>query len=386
VKILQIVPFFAPLHGGAAQVPYHLSRALAKRGHEVTLWTSDYKISSDWIKSAQESGVEVCYFKTWLNLAKLLITPGLIVGTRERVKGFDIIHMHGYRTFQDIVVQRYASKYDVPYVLQAHGTLLRIMTKQRLKLAYDVVFGYRLLDKAARLIALNEMEADEYKSMKVSDRKIVILPNGIDDSEFKTLPERGKFRGKHGLDNSQKLILYLGRINAIKGLELLTRAFTELSMSLSDLKLVIVGPDDGYLSSLKALITELRIGDKVLLTGPLWGEDKLQAYIDSDVYVLPSLYDWFPLTVLEALACGLPVIVSDRCGIASAINGKTGLSFRYDDKEQLKRALAQMLSDEKMRHEFGDRGKALVRDQFTWERVAAEFEAIYEKVRIKSKN
>jgi len=377
VKILQIVPFFAPVHAGAAQVPYHLSRALAKRGHEVTLCTSDHKISSDWIKSAQESGVEVCYFKTWLNLANLLITPGLMADSRERVKGFDIIHMHGYRTFQNVVVQRYASKYDVPYVLQAHGTLLRIMTKQRFKLAYDVVWGYKLLGNATKVIALNEMEADEYRSMKVSDRKIVILPNGIDASEFKNLPERGKFRSSYGLDSSQKIVIYLGRINAIKGLDLLTRAFAELSGSQSDLKLVIVGPDEGYLSSLKALIMKLKITDKVLLTGPLWGEDKLQAYIDSDVYVLPSLYDWFPLTVLEAMACGLPVIISDRCGIASAINGKTGVSFSYDDKEQLKRALAQMLSDEKMRREFGDRGKALVREQFTWERVATKFETLY---------
>ena len=377
MKILQIVPFFAPVHAGAAQVPYHLSRALAKRGHEVTLCTSDHKISSDWIKSAQESGVEVCYFKTWLNLANLLITPGLMADSRERVKGFDIIHMHGYRTFQNVVVQRYASKYDVPYVLQAHGTLLRIMTKQRFKLAYDVVWGYKLLGNATKVIALNEMEADEYRSMKVSDRKIVILPNGIDASEFKNLPERGKFRSSYGLDSSQKIVIYLGRINAIKGLDLLTRAFAELSGSQSDLKLVIVGPDEGYLSSLKALIMKLKITDKVLLTGPLWGEDKLQAYIDSDVYVLPSLYDWFPLTVLEAMACGLPVIISDRCGIASAINGKTGVSFSYDDKEQLKRALAQMLSDEKMRREFGDRGKALVREQFTWERVATKFETLY---------
>jgi glycosyltransferase involved in cell wall biosynthesis len=381
MRILQLTQFFAPVHGGSSQVPYHLSRALARRGHEVTLCTSDYKISDDWIKSAQESGVEVYYYKTWLNLANLLITPGLVADAKKRVKGFDIIHMHSNRTFQNIVVQHYASKYDVPYVLQAHGTLPRMVAKQWLKLAYDAVWGYKLLEKASKVVALTSIEAEQYKARGLSARKIEIVPNGIDISEFNDLPEKGKFRSKHGLASSQKIILYLGRIHVIKGLDLLAQAFAEPSGPMNDIKLVIAGPDDGYLPALRALVKALGIEDKVLFTGPLWGIDKLEAYVDSEAYVLPSAYDSFPITVLEALACGVPVIMSDRCAIASAVDGKAGILFSYGDKEQLKRSLVLMLNDDKMRQRLGDTGKILVREQFSWEKIAAQLETIYEGVK-----
>jgi len=377
VKILQVTQFFSPVHGGSAEVPYHLSKELAKIGHEVAVYTSDFKLSQDYIDSIPE--VKVHYFRTWSSWANFYVTPGMMKEAKRRIRHFNIIHMHNYRSFQNMVVAYYAKKYNVPYVLQAHGSLRTFLQKRWLKGTFDAIWGYKILKDASKVIAVTSIEAEQYKSMGVSEDKIEVVPNGIDLSEFDNLPERGEFRKKYSLNDSQKIILYLGRIHKIKGLDLLVKAFTELSKHLNEAKLVIVGPDDGYLSSLKKLIAELGISDRVLFTGPLYGQEKLRAYVNADVYVLPSSYEIYGITVLEAMACGIPVIVTDRCGIADVVVGQAGLVVPHD-KEQLQHALLHMLGDDKMRPQFGESGKLLVREQFSLEKMTERVEGIYQAI------
>jgi len=168
-------------------VAYQVPRELVKRGHEVVVYTSDAKDFGSRLRIDSDNdvdGIRVRYFK---NLAlmlvkkfKLFITPQLISRAKEGVKKFDVIHLHEYRTFQNIVIAHYAKKYGVPYVLQAHGSLPRTMAWQRLKWIYDVLFGYRLLRDASKVIALSRVEADQYGGMDVPEEKIAIIPNGID--------------------------------------------------------------------------------------------------------------------------------------------------------------------------------------------------------------
>jgi len=374
MKILQVTAFFSPVHGGSAEVPYHLSKELAKREHQVTIYTSDFKLSQAFINSIPE--VKIYPFKTWLNWANFQVTPRMVKRVKGEIKHFDIIHMHNYRTFQNIIVYHYARKYGIPYVVQAHGSLTTFFQKGWLKRTFDAIWGYRILKAASRVIAVTKVEAEQYRSVGVSEDKIEIIPNGIDLFEFENLPPRGEFRRKYALNDNQKIILYLGRIHKIKGLDLLVKAFAKLSQPLNDIKLVIVGPDDGYLPSLRKLVANLEISDKVLFTGPLYGQEKLNAYVDADVYVLPSSYEIFGITVLEALACGTPVIVTDRCGIADVINGQAGLIVPYDE-EQLQQTLQYMLIDDKVRLQFSEKGKLLVREKFNWEKIAEQIERLY---------
>ncbi|MBA7507576.1 N-acetyl-alpha-D-glucosaminyl L-malate synthase [subsurface metagenome] len=377
MKILHVTQFFSPVHGGSVEVPYHLSKELTKRGHEVAVYTSDFKLSQDYIDSIP--GVRVHCFKTWSSWANLYVTPGIVKVAKGEVRHFDVIHMHNYRTFQNVVVAHYAKEYGIPYVLQAHGSATTFFQKGWLKRTFDAIWGYRILEDASKVIAVTSTEVEQYKSLGISEDKIEIVPNGIDLSEFDNLPERGEFRKKYGLNDSQKLILYLGRIHKTKGLDLLAKAFAGLSKKLDDTKLVIVGPDDGYLPSLKKLIAELEISDKVLFTGPLYESEKLRAYVDADIYVLPSSYEIFGITVLEAMACGIPVIVTDCCGIAEVIDGRAGLVVPYD-KERLSDAVLCMLSDDKMRQQFGEKGKLLVREKFNWQKIAEQVEGIYQAI------
>jgi glycosyltransferase involved in cell wall biosynthesis len=386
VKVLQIVSVFPPAYayGGPVKVAYEISKELVKKGHGVTVYTTDaydahsrfkYDNNPMWM-----NGIEVYHFKNVSNkLAhreNLATAPRMALALNRNIKDFDIVHLHEYRSFQAILVHYYAKKHEIHYVLQAHGALPGIIEKQRLKKLYDRVWGYMILRDASEVIALTKTEAKQYKKMDVDEDKIEIVPNGINLSEYENLPEKGEFRRKYSISDDEKIILYLGRIHKIKGIDLLVKAFADLIEGLDDVRLVLVGHDDGFLSTLKRQIEDLKIGDRILFTGSLYGRDKLEAYVDADVYVLPSVYEIFGITLLEACACGTSVIVTDRCGIADFVDGKVGYVVEYD-KNQLRDAIFKILSDEGLRRRFGEEGKRLVEERFNWNRIAEKVENVY---------
>jgi glycosyltransferase involved in cell wall biosynthesis len=392
LKILQVIPyFFVDWAGGKEGKPvetaYGLSNALIRRGHKVFVYTTDaFNKTAEMFKgrSLDLNGINVCEFKSLGNrkgVFNLCISPGMIFKLKKEIQAFDIIHLHEYPTFQNGVVHHYAKKYHIPYVLQSHGSLPRTDGargfKWLLRSLYNASFGNQLLRDASRVIASSKIEAEQYKCMGVSEDKIVIVPNGIDLSEFENLPPKGEFRKKWDIDNNQKIILFLARINIIKRPDLLVNIYAELLKEMDNIQLVITGPDDGYLSVLKQLINELGIEEKVLFTGPLYGKRKLEAYVDADIYVLPSSYEAFGITALEACACGTPVIVTDRCGIADLIDNQAGLVVS-NDMDALRDAILHMLSDEKLRQEFSKKGKLLAHEKLRWEKVAEQAEYIYQ--------
>jgi glycosyltransferase involved in cell wall biosynthesis len=193
------------------------------------------------------------------------------------------------------------------------------MESSILKKMYNVVWGFKILKNATKLLALSKSEENEYLEMGVPLQKIIIVPNGIDLSKFKNLPQRGNFKRKFLIKNAEKVILFLARIHEQKGIDLLLVAFSKLIKSYPNVKLVFVGPDDGYLIKAQKLIQELSINEKTKFVGPLYNTDKIEAFIDADVYVLPSKYEGFPNTVLEALLCGTPIIVTTGCGISDIL-------------------------------------------------------------------
>lgn len=390
MKILQIIPYFVPAwnYGGPLRQCYELSKELVRRGHEVTVFTTDtVDASKRTIISEEEiDGIKVKRFKNVNNSIayhhNISLSPGMLPALGRQLKDFDLVHIHEYRTIQNVFVLHYAVKYDTPYVLQAHGSATKLATffqKKTLKKIFDNLWGYRILKGASRLIALTKAETLEYISMGITKDKIELVPNAIDIAEFECLPKAGEFRKKYGLNNSLKVILYLGRIHRIKGLDLLMKSVAKLPKDACDVKIVIAGPDDGYLSMLEKIIRELKIEEKVLITGPLYDKEKLEAYVDADVYILPSYYESFSITVLEALACGTPVIITEGCGIAERVKGEAGLVVNQDEKG-LRDAMLYLLSNDKLRKRLGERGRLMVFEQYSMAQIAKQMENIYQNL------
>lgn len=385
MRILQVSNFFKPMWetGGVTKVSYEVSSHLVKAGHDVTVYTTDGYNSQFENRTnvpLDIDGIRVYYFK---NLFKSVVRKvnltfpyHLPFVLRKEIKNFDIIHIHEHRTVSAAIVHYYAKKHGVPYVLQSHGSVLTFFQKSKLKKIFDFFFGYSILNNASKVIALTAAEANQYMQMGMDESKIVIIPNGINIEEFENLPNKGEFKRKYSITDNERIILYLGRIDIIKGIDLLIDSFSDLVNKVDNIRLVVVGPSSDYLPILKQKVMDLGIADKVLFTGTLYGRDKLESYVDADVYVLPSRYETFPNTVLEAAACGIPVIITDQCGITDIVKGKLGYVVEFDE-DKLKNAMSKVLSDKDRSIKDSFEGIKFVKEQFNWSTVIKQIENTY---------
>jgi glycosyltransferase involved in cell wall biosynthesis len=265
-------------------------------------------------------------------------------------------------------------------VFQAHGTLPTALEQQArafvlAKHVSDILVNRRIIRDAAKVIASTQSEASLYEQLGVERTNIKVIPNGIDTSLFNELPARGEFRARHNIASDERLILFLGRIHKAKGMELLLTAFSGLKMEVDNVKLVIAGPDFGYLARVMEEIYRLEITDCTVLPGPLYKDAKLEAYVDADVFVLPSFYESFGITAIEACACGTPTIVTNRCGVADAIAG-AGCVIDYDTS-QLQSAMHSVLTNAELRERMKRQGPAMVRERYDMEKIVDDVEKLY---------
>lgn len=386
MKILHVInAFYPPFYtGGAATVAYNVCEFLAKKGHEVTVFTTNVRKPGCLFKPERypriADGVKIFYFKNEAYKAgvHLYLSTQLIRTIKETISKYDVVHLHEYRAVTSLATAYYSWKFRVPYILQAHGQLPTWTAKSVMKSAFDMIFGNLLLRDAEKVIASTKTEAEQHKAMGVPAERIEIIPNVIDISEFSDLPSRGSFRKKFSLDNDEKMILYLGRIHRIKGLDILLKALASVKKKIEDVKLAVVGSDDGYLNELKVLAKALNIEDNVLIVGPLYGKEKLEAYVDADVYVLPSKYEIWGMTALEAIACGTPVIMTENCGVAEYLKDRVGLVVKHDSGD-LCEALLEMLLYEDKRSVFRKNCHAVVED-FDASKIVPKLERVYEHI------
>ena len=388
MNILQVYQIFNPeVASGAAKVVYCVSKELARRGHNVVYYTSDMKDKDTrWLQNTWTivNGIKVQYFKTVCSILarklKIYITPSLIKPNKRFFQKINVIHLHGYISFQCIVIYHYARKYGVPYVLQAHGSLPRVGAWRRLKWIYDILFGYRLLRGASRVIALSNVEAEQYKRVGVPKEKITIIPNGIDLSEYVELPPKGVFKKKFNIPEDRKIILYLGRINKTKGIDLLVRAYAHLKneMKCRDVVLVIAGPDDGYLSEAKALANSLGVYNSAMFTGFISSEDKLKALVDAEVFVTPSFYG-FPMTFLEACTVGTPIVTTSLGDTLEWIDRNVGY-VAHPTPRDLAEVIFRIISDDELRSRFSKNCTEIVKSEFAIEKVVERLEQVYEEI------
>jgi len=393
MKILQVTPTYPPAwsYGGITKAVYKITEELCKRGHEVEVWTSDALDLHSRVKSTDISTVraeaKIRYFKNLsFALTRLLnvhVTLGMLISSKRELNNFDVVHLHGARAFQNLMLFPYLKKHGVPYVFQAHGSLPRIYAKQRLKRIYDVFFGYRLLRDASKVIALSQMEAEQYKYMGVPEEKIEVIPNGIDPSDYNDLPPKDSFKKKFKIPEDKKVILYLGRIHKTKGIDFLVNAYAHIinDMKYDDVVLVIAGPDDGYLGKAKSIVSHLGISNRVLFTGFLTEYEKLSAFVDSCIFINMCAIEPFGIVSLEGSMCYNPVLVSQGTMMARIVNeGHFGFSIKYGDIDSLAGSIRTLIENHILAEEMGKKGRNFIMKNFSWENIVDKLERIYSNV------
>jgi glycosyltransferase involved in cell wall biosynthesis len=268
---------------------------------------------------------------------------------------------------------------SAPYIIMPHGGLPRDLGRGMYKQVFDALWGKRLIGEACRCQALTGMETEQWEDFGVPPEKISLIPNGIDLEAFGVDVDLPAFRHRFDLPDDAPIVSFLGRLNAIKGLDDLVAAFAGVLQTHPAAHLLLAGPDDGMQAALEAQIARLGIGNRVHFTGMLTSDaDKAAVYRVSAVYVLPSRYENLPITVLEALLNATPCIVSDRCGLATRLaKASAAAIIPSDDVDALTRQIAAHLAHPASMRRRAERAQRWVRQNFDWETVTDSWEAVY---------
>ena len=384
MKLLQVTPYYAPAwgYGGFPRSVSELSVALARRGHKVVVLTTDAFSSRERMPSTFErNGLEIHYQRNLSNYLawkhQFLLPIGFSGFLRRHIDEFDAIHVHGFRMYQSIVVHRRALRAGTPYLISAHGGLPNIVRKIPEKTVFDKWFGERFLKDASAVIALSHAEKREYEARGIPSSKISVIYNGIDPSPYRNLPSRGIFAKRLGLQG-RKIITYVGRLNARKGLDILVKAFAQIANGRQDIALLMVGGDDGYRPALERLISQLAPAAPVVFTGLITFPEKVSVLVDSDVIVYPGHHEFFGLVPFEALLCERPVVVSDDSGcgeIVLRIAG--GIVVPTGSVGGLTAAIEASLRNGPAVVDATRRGRDFVRTEMDWSVIAEKVEDAY---------
>jgi glycosyltransferase involved in cell wall biosynthesis len=388
MRILKTTQTYFPYlsKGGPPAKVKGIARALARRGHEVTVLTaylgetdagedlSDWKKQKGaWGWESQQDSVEAIYLPTMANYRATTMNPRVLKFCARRLGEFDVAHIYGLYDTIGSVAAWCCRRRGLPYVIEPLGMFGPKVRSQQKKKIYRRLVGNALFEGAAMVIATSETERAELIAGGIAKEKIMSRRNGLDLTEFDTLPARGAFRARLGLSEQQPLIFFLGRLSFIKGLDLLVQAFAEIS---GEATLVIAGPDDddGCVQKVRGLIEGLQLQDRVIILGPLYGSARAEAFADADLFVLPSRYESFGNAAAESIACGTPVLVSDQCGLAPLV-GDAGLVAPCT-VEGLRDGISRFLSDAPLVLR-ARAGCATVAQGLTWDEPVQAMELIY---------
>jgi len=391
MRILKTVQAYYPFQekGGPVVKVRAIALGLAHRGHDVTVLTADFGFEPSlaptmearncrWGWCAREQRVETIFFRNRGHYRAATFNPGVIKYSSASVAKYDLVHVYGLYDLFGPAVTFFCRRHHIPYVVEPMGMFRPIVRNFRLKKFYHAALGNRLLRGAHRLIATSKQEKQELMNGGIDSVRIIVRRNGIDVPV--SLPSTGDFRSKWSIAPQTKIILYLGRLVPKKSPDLLLDAYAlwrRETLNAVDSILVLAGPaeDNGYSARLKSLAAASGIGASVLFTGPLYDDAKWSAYQDADVFVLPSQNENFGNSAAEAMACGTPVIVTDQCGIAPIVDGRTGLVVPHDSRA-IASALGLLLENSGLAAEFRDACSSVVRG-LSWEQPLTEMETAY---------
>lgn len=375
MKILQVLDCFSPLGGGVSSVVYKLSQALSGRGHDVNIYSTDFLTDAEYIESLE--GVKVHPFKSIFTLGGLRLTPGVFKEARGNLGDFDIIHFHTYTSFINIPIGRYATKFGVPYILDVHGNLPGTDDKGRKKLFHNL-FGKKLMSGAKKFVAETEVGCQEYMNLGISRDQVAIIPPGFDTDDLVDLPAEGGFREKFGI-GQRRMVLYLGRIHEIKGLDFLMDAFEKLAGARDDIMLVIAGPDDGLQAELQEKANQRKLSDRIIFGGFLSIEDKKASLVDADVFVQPSRYEQgIAWTTVEAILCGLPLVATSGTGAAEDIE-KMGAGYlvEFGDTDGMASIMEKVICDPTEADAMNKSGQEYIHENLSLKKKVCDFEDLY---------
>jgi glycosyltransferase involved in cell wall biosynthesis len=361
--------------GGTAERTFQMSQHLIRNGIECSILT---------METAGSSARRLINGKivTIPSLSRRFPFPRCAFGRiKQIVAEHDVIHLMGHWTILNAAVYLAAVSLNKPYVFCPAGALPIFGRSLMLKKIYNWIIGRKIAQNADRCIAITEAEKKQFLEYGVIQEKIDVIPNAVDEADFAMADEIG-FRSKYRLTNRQ-IILFFGRLNLIKGPDLLLSAFLQIMEAFPDYDLVFAGPDNGMLSQLKAIVTKNGACKRVHFLGYLGGADKSSAFHAARILTISSRQEAMSIVVLEAGVCGVPALFTDQCGLNTMAEAGCGWSVPAT-VEGLKKGLELALTSPDEIRPTGIKARDYVAFNFSWGAVSAKYRQLYENL-VKSK-
>lgn len=381
LRLVKVLPFLSERFGGSVVQARLLCRELARRGHRVRIVTGDLGQDAAvprarWL---EQDGCEVWHAATlpWHRVPPYW-PPAIAAPLRQVLADADLLCNNVGLTLMGARACRLARSVGVPYVCNAEGAYCpeRLAIKRLRKRVFLRLVERPMLARAAAVQALTAKDADDIVALGVPRARVHVVPNGVPPAAGMSAIERAAMRRRLGLPQEATVLLFLGRLHVIKGLDLALRAAAPLLRDRPGVALVLAGPDDGAGAELRRLSRDLGVAGRVTFPGSFAGDDKRALLATADLFAHTSRTEGLPMAVLEAAAAGLPLWLTDACQVPEVAEFGAG-TVDPVDPVALQRSLQRLLDDVALRQRCAENARRMVAERFSLSRVADRLEELY---------
>ncbi|WP_439557344.1 glycosyltransferase [Dyadobacter sp.] len=380
MRILNICAYTWAI-GGPARIIYDHTTEVLAQGHQVDI-LSPMTPGEKMYPAPDGARLIPCARTTPLSNIYREFSLEMYQYLKAHIHEYDVVHMHGIWHFGSLAPFLIPNK--AVKVITIHGLLDKwaVAHSKWKKQIVTALYQKRLLGKAD-LIQINntDEEEDVVRYLGYRPKNIVIVPNGMKLTDYQNLPAKGIFRRKHQIPENKQLILFMGRLNIKKGLDLLLPAFNKIFKQVPDAILILAGPDDGYQAECEAFIRKHQLADRIKLVGMLTDTDKKEAFSDAALFVLPSYSEGFSIAVLEAMTCKIPAVVSDRVGFGDYIKRYDAAFLTPLNADGVAEGILKILQDKSYAENVANRAYKMVTENFDIKVVANQLLEEYKKVK-----
>ncbi len=383
MKILCAIPYLGKSYGGTSKVVKEIAREISLDNCTVDLVTTnandqdtlDVSLNT-WI---DHQNYRIQYFSCW-HRSDFILSWTLIKWLFNNIDNYDLVHTNTIFSPLISLVHIICKLKRVPYLATPHGMLepWALSYKANKKKYYYQFLEKPLLQQANAIQTLATSEAEKIQNLGF--QKTVTIPNGIHRQEYESLPNSTIFHQKFPRTANKQLILFLGRIDPKKGLDLLAPAFAKINQQFPDAHLVVAGPDSiNFMPTAKQYFRDAGCESAVTFTGMLNGDLKLAALSAAQVYVAPSYSEGFSMSVLEGMASALPCVITTGCNFPEA--HKAQVAHVVDiDSQAIGNALIKCLENPSQARHMGMRARQFIFDNYTWDIVAKKMVELYQQI------
>ncbi|KKG09295.1 glycosyltransferase family 4 protein [Methanosarcina sp. 2.H.A.1B.4] len=376
MKILQVCPYFYPYLAGQERYVLQLSKKLSKHGDHVEVFTTNH------LALPRFELIEKIPVHRFNMISAPLNNPISIdfLNAFNKMKSFDVIHIHNEHSFVSLMTCLYNTVLKKPIVLTCHGQLkFGSSFKDLFEKLYSKTIGRFIFNSATKIIALSEDDKNYIAGFGINDDKILILPNAIDVDYLETCVSNSEIYNElRSKFVDKKLVLYVGRIIPRKGIEYLIKSIGIVVKKNKNVLFVLIG-DGEYKKTAEQLCEETGVSDHVLFLSGLSDESLFSYYKLSDIFILPSLSEGLPTTILEAMYFNTPVISTDIPGIRSHFK-EMAILIPPKNEHELAEKIIKLFDENELASTLSINGKKYVFNNYTWNKVSESCLKIYNSI------